>query len=102
MTATKLPKEKLTDDQLAELVADCDDKVTPWAPYQNLRIELALKELVAARALLKTISVQRPEKPDYWSECGQCGDNANRADEHLDEFARYQKWELAALAEDRA
>jgi len=29
---------------------------------------------------------QTPEKPDYWSSCGQCEHNANRADDLLDEL----------------
>ena len=34
-------------------------------------------------AFLKRISEQKPEKPDYWSSCGQCERNADDAQELL-------------------
>ena len=33
------------------------------------------------------VSKQRPEKPDYWSSCGQCDRNIQRADELLESAA---------------
>lgn len=34
-----------------------------------------------AWSLVNRIANQKPEKPDYWSECGQCGRNAADADD---------------------
>lgn len=35
---------------------------------------------------LDYVSKQKPECPDYWSICGQCGRNIEDADELLDEI----------------
>lgn len=34
-------------------------------------------------AFIEMVSKQKPEKPDYWSSCGQCQSNSNEADELL-------------------
>lgn len=34
-------------------------------------------------AFVENISKQRPEKPDYWSSCGQCENNTDDAKELL-------------------
>lgn len=38
-------------------------------------------------AFLEDVSKQKPEKPDYWSSCGQCDRNIDRAGELLEEIA---------------
>jgi len=35
-------------------------------------------------AFVQRVAAQRPEKPDYWTPCGQCGDNINTAQELLE------------------
>ncbi len=42
------------------------------------------QEPVAVIKFLKRLSQQTPEKPDYWSSCGQCERNANEAEELLE------------------
>jgi hypothetical protein len=44
-----------------------------------------LARLERAENLLKKISEQRPETPDYWSECGQCSHNIDESQEILEQ-----------------
>jgi hypothetical protein len=39
------------------------------------------------REFLEDVSKQKPEKPDYWSSCGQCERNTGRAEELLESLA---------------
>jgi chromosome segregation ATPase len=39
------------------------------------------KELNKLQAIVDRIAKQKPEKPDYWTECGQCGRNINDCEE---------------------
>jgi hypothetical protein len=78
---------------------------TDYATFATLRDETipamrdALRRALAAsdgageardaarlRAFVAKIAVQKPEKPDYWSSCGQCENNIREADELLDEM----------------
>ena len=47
---------------------------------------------------LKEVAAQKPEKPDYWSSCGQCSRNQSDAEDILDSLAA----ELASLREKAA
>jgi len=44
-----LREPELTYDDIVELIVDADDTTTPWAPYQERKIVLALKELQQRR-----------------------------------------------------
>ena len=46
-----------------------------WPPAMEMVVEL-----------LNDIADQIPEKPDYWSSCGQCETNINRVDAIIDEI----------------
>lgn len=35
-------------------------------------------------AFIRDVAAQKPEKPDYWSSCGQCGHNIERAQDLLE------------------
>lgn len=37
-----------------------------------------------AHRLIAQLTEQRPEKPDYWTECSQCRSNIDAADELID------------------
>lgn len=39
------------------------------------------RENAKLRAFVERIAKQKPEKPDYWTECGQCGRNSSDADD---------------------
>jgi len=41
-------------------------------------------ECEALRAFVARVAEQRPEKPDYWSSCGQCGHNISDAQDLID------------------
>lgn len=51
----------------------------------KLRAEAGrLREAIeAARLLIAEISTQKPEKPDYWSSCGQCDRNISQCEDAL-------------------
>lgn len=38
----------------------------------------------ARDAFIRDVAAQKPEKPDHWSSCGQCGHNIERAQDLLD------------------
>jgi hypothetical protein len=46
-----------------------------------------------ARALefVREVALQKPEKPDHWSSCGQCASNISHASDLLDEIAASQQ-----------
>lgn len=53
---------------------------TAEAEIDRLKAEVArLKQF----ALM--VSTQKPEKPDYWSSCGQCEHNINEAEDLVEE-----------------
>lgn len=39
------------------------------------------EDINAVVEYIEYIATQRPEKPDYWSSCGQCQTNINNADD---------------------
>jgi len=41
------------------------------------------EENEALRKFVLEVSKQTPEKPDYWSSCGQCGSNISEAEDIL-------------------
>ena len=49
------------------------------AKWQQTR-DAELKEFV------EEVSQQTPEKPDYWSSCGQCQRNSDKAEDILDQM----------------
>lgn len=50
---------------------------------QLLRADALNEKLRVARAIIKRISEQTPEKPDYWSSCSQCEHNASDCEDAL-------------------
>jgi hypothetical protein len=42
-----------------------------------------VKALEVAEAFIKKVENQTPEKPDYWSSCGQCASNSSEAEDVL-------------------
>ncbi len=59
------------------------------------------------RDFIEEISKQRPEKPDYWSSCGQCDRNIDRAQELLElpkpiaeQVKNAERWERLMWAMD--
>lgn len=61
--------------------------------YARAAIALATQEPQRAepaqlmREFIADIAKQTPEKPDYWSSCGQCSSNTSRAEDILDALA---------------
>ena len=54
--------------------------------FRQLESQLAeaRREAAEAQAFLKELSVQVPEKPDYWSACGQCDRNIGEAQDLIE------------------
>jgi len=44
-------------------------------------------ENAALRAFVQRVAGQKPEKPDYWTPCGQCGHNASDAEDLLEDIS---------------
>lgn len=65
-------------------IAELEDKVKTLEG-DNARQAQSIVELQAEierlRAFAKSISEQKPERPDYWNSCGQCGHNIDDAKE---------------------
>lgn len=61
---------------------------------ERLRQSLIAQQPAAvseAMELVRDIAGQKPEKPDYWSSCGQCESNIGRAQEVLEAFIAAQQ-----------
>ncbi len=57
------------------------------APTASTALQAPVREVPGpVRNFLIEVAQQRPEKPDYWSECGQCGTRRDQADELLEQF----------------
>lgn len=52
----------------------------------DLKVELAAAQADVKRMqeFITDISKQKPEKPDYWSSCGQCEHNISQAEDILE------------------
>lgn len=44
----------------------------------------ANKRILELELFVSSISKQKPGKPDYWSECSQCSDNIDNAEELME------------------
>jgi hypothetical protein len=53
-------------------------------PLNDIKQPSADAEDAGVHEFIKDIATQAPEKPDYWSTCGQCERNIQRAQELLD------------------
>lgn len=57
-----------------------------WKPLYRLEdIQIIEAEVTE---FINDVSQQEPEKPDYWSSCGQCDRNIDRAEEIVDKIKK--------------
>jgi hypothetical protein len=82
-----------TYSELRQQLADAENRIAEamqqWKNWEGLRdaeklrADNAEKCVLGMRELVERISKQKPEKPDYWSSCGQCDRNIDDAQEAL-------------------
>lgn len=68
--------------RMAALLQELIDAPDPEQPNQSEQHLDMVKD--AERVFIKKIAEQTPEKPDYWSECGQCSYNISEAQDLID------------------
>ena len=71
-----------------------------------IELESLKRELAMLVDFVTKVSTQTPEKPDYWSSCGQCERNSNEAEEIVSATSQQsQQWlenKIADTYEDAA
>lgn len=76
---TNVGLHKFVSEQLATVQAQYDALIVVHGETRK-QLEAA-QEL---RAFAEKVSRQKPEKPDYWSSCGQCEHNISDAEDLID------------------
>lgn len=89
------PEKRRFADEPSEIIEDGIVLTDPdlikevWHPlFRSEDIVLLSTE---AESFIKDVSKQAPEKPDYWSSCGQCDRNIDRAEEILEQAKKDKK-----------
>jgi regulator of replication initiation timing len=57
----------------------------------RLECEQLRKDLAECKKFIKEVSEQTPEKPDYWSSCGQCERNISEAEDLIAAIAKKEE-----------
>lgn len=71
--------EYYNGDEAKSIICDAAEEIT------KLREQVAAQAAVIEKLLtfVKYVAEQTPEKPDYWSSCGQCSSNSDEAEDLL-------------------
>ncbi|MBB5414045.1 hypothetical protein [Paraburkholderia atlantica] len=77
----------MTDDLIKRLraLSDYPNESAPGTVLEAADlIEQQAARIAELEAFVLDVSKQTPEKPDYWSECGQCDRNIDRAEDLME------------------
>ena len=89
-----------------------EDGQLAYEEITKLREQVAAQAAVIEKLLtfVKYVAEQTPEKPDYWSSCGQCSSNSDEAEDLLaiptdstqilDEVRRAERERVAQFVDD--
>ena len=58
--------------------------------YSQQQVDQLQAQIEKLTDFVREIKGQIPEKPDYWSSCGQCERNSSNADDLLDDIIAYR------------
>ncbi|CAB5512021.1 hypothetical protein LMG26857_01310 [Achromobacter anxifer] len=89
------PRQRVIGENWNENLRAALEQAMTAEAYPPARPERPAQAAGDARMLefVREVAQQKPEKPDYWSSCGQCESNSRQADDLLDEIAASQQQE---------